>query len=66
MLLRVEQKSGPFGPEVTIFYKNRPVFHWSDNTESLEDLVWSRRIRDVFHAGVEVGRLVEREKESSA
>jgi len=66
MLLRVEQRPGLHGPEVTVYYKNRPVFSWDDGVHHPDDLVWSRKIRDVFHAGVEVGRLMEREKESSA
>lgn len=43
---------------VTVSHKGTVVLEWRDSeSESPEDLIWDRRIREVFEAGVNAGHL---------
>jgi len=43
---------------VTVSHKGAVVLEWRDSeSESPEDLIWDRRIREIFEAGVNAGRL---------
>jgi hypothetical protein len=43
---------------INVFHGDTKVFEWSDaEAESPEDLIWDRRIREVFEAGVNAGNL---------
>ena len=49
---------------VEIYYKGKLVYSWFDgaNSNQPEDLVWSRDLQDIFYAGIELGKIMEREK----
>ena len=43
---------------ITVHHGDTEVFHWRDSeSESPEDLIWDRRIREIFEAGVNAGYL---------
>lgn len=60
-MLRVERRKNPSGDTVvSVLYRGRPVFTWNDaEGEVSENMTWDRRIKEVFNAGVNAGRLME-------
>ena len=58
-MLRYHRTQDKWGMTVVdVFHGDQRVFHWSDNeSESPEDLIWDRRIREIFEAGVNAGNL---------
>ena len=58
-MLRYERSQNKWGmTQVTIYHGDTVVLEWSDSeSESPEDLIWDRRISEIFQGGVEAGRL---------
>lgn len=58
-MLRYHRTKDQWGmTQVEVFHKDTLVFSWNDSeSESPEDLIWDRRIREIFEAGVNAGYL---------
>ena len=58
-MLRYQRYQDEWGlSHVQVFHKDTLIFEWRDSeSESPEDLIWDRRIREIFEAGVNAGNL---------
>lgn len=58
-MLRYHRTKDKWGmTQVAVYHHDTLVFEWNDaESESPEDLIWDRRIREIFEAGVNAGHL---------